>query len=125
MISVRNLRKNVEAAKEELTLQSTKGWFHGGRSRDRPMGADEALKISAFYRAVDIRSDSISRLPVTVKDTQLCIAGKAITKQPDIAKEPRCDAAKAAGGIPCKVWGRPHMGVETIETSTSTEMLWG
>lgn len=68
MISVRNLQKNLSTAKETLTLESSKGWFPGGRSRDRPMRADEALKISAFYRAVDIRSDSISRLPVTVKD---------------------------------------------------------
>ena len=32
------------------------------------MRAADALKISAFYRAVDIRSDSIGRLPVQVKN---------------------------------------------------------
>ena len=32
------------------------------------MEEGEALKISAFYRAVDLRSDSIGRLPAAVKD---------------------------------------------------------
>lgn len=46
---------------------SPAGWF-GGKSRDRPVDEAAALKISAFYRAVDLRSDSIGRLPVHVKD---------------------------------------------------------
>ncbi len=32
------------------------------------MSAEEALKISAFYRAVDLRSDALGRLPIQVKD---------------------------------------------------------
>lgn len=35
------------------------------------MTETDALKISAFYRAVDLRSDSIGRLPVAVKDLRV------------------------------------------------------
>lgn len=66
MISFRAVRKELSPEQERLGWESAKGW--PGRSRDRPMGEAEALKISAFYRAVDIRSDSIGRLPVAVKD---------------------------------------------------------
>lgn len=48
--------------------ESPVGWFGGGKSRDRPMDETTALKISAFYRAVDLRSDSMGRLPVKVKN---------------------------------------------------------
>lgn len=56
------------AKKAELTLESSDGWVPVGRNRDRPVSQSQALKISAFYRAVDLRSDSIGRLPITVKN---------------------------------------------------------
>lgn len=69
MISFQNIRvKALSAAQETLTWESPRGWFPAGRSRDRPMREADALKISAFYRAVDLRSDSIGRLPAAVKD---------------------------------------------------------
>lgn len=49
-----------------LTWRTVFGESRG--SRDSPPTPDEALKISAFYRAVDIRSDSIGKLPVKVKN---------------------------------------------------------
>lgn len=58
----------MSGEQDALTWERPDGWFPGGKSRDRPVRSSEALKISAFYRAVDIRSDSIGRLPVTVKD---------------------------------------------------------
>lgn len=67
MISFKS-KTSSDSAQPVLTLESSKGWFPSGRSRDRPMKQNDALKISAFYRAVDIRSDSIGRLPITVKD---------------------------------------------------------
>lgn len=63
-----SFRKAMSAGQEALTWEKPDGWFPGGKSRDRPVRSSEALKISAFYRAVDLRSDSIGRLPVTVKD---------------------------------------------------------
>lgn len=63
-----SFRKSMSAAQEALTWERPDGWFPGGKSRDRPMRATDALKISAFYRAVDLRSDSIGRLPVSVKN---------------------------------------------------------
>lgn len=70
MISFSRLtRKSLTAEQEALTWESSSGWpGHGQNRRDRPMRAAEALKISAFYRAVDLRSDSIGRLPAAVKD---------------------------------------------------------
>lgn len=69
MISFRDIRvKAMSEAQEALTWGSPRGWLPGGRSRDRPMREADALKISAFYRAVDLRSDSIGRLPAAVKD---------------------------------------------------------
>lgn len=63
-----SFRKAMSPEQEALTWERPEGWFPGGKGRDRPMRASEALKISAFYRAVDVRSDSIGRLPVTVKN---------------------------------------------------------
>lgn len=70
MISFAKLtRKALTAEQESLTWESAAGWpGHAGKARDRPMGVADALKISAFYRAVDIRSDSIGRLPVKVEN---------------------------------------------------------
>lgn len=70
MISFARLtRKSLTAEQEAVTWESSSGWpGHGQSSRDRPMRASDALKISAFYRAVDIRSDSIGRLPVKVEN---------------------------------------------------------
>jgi HK97 family phage portal protein len=42
--------------------------FGESRSRDAPPTTEEALKVSAFYRAIDIRSDSIGKLPVSVRN---------------------------------------------------------
>lgn len=58
----------VSPAQETLTWENPAGWFGPGHSRDRPVDEATALKISAFYRAVDLRSDSIGRLPIKVKD---------------------------------------------------------
>lgn len=52
---------------EVLTWESPRGWKSGG-SRDSPMSQAGAKKISAFYRAVEIRSDSIGKYPVAVKN---------------------------------------------------------
>ena len=49
-----------------MTWRSVFGESRG--SRDSPPTPAEALKISAFYRAVDIRSDSVGKLPVKIKD---------------------------------------------------------
>lgn len=57
----------ISPRQEELSWESPHGWRGGGR--DSPVRAAEAMKISAFYRAVDIRSDSIGKYPVMVKDT--------------------------------------------------------
>lgn len=94
MITFRNFQKNLAAAKEELTLESSKGWFPSGRSRDRPMSAEDALKISAFYRAVDLRSDSIGRLPIQVKNLTTRkeepdhYLGKVLWERPNEAMRP-------------------------------------
>lgn len=59
--------KGMTPEQEAMTWESPAGWGlpHG---RDRPPRPAEALKISAFYRAVDIRSSSIGKYPVCVKD---------------------------------------------------------
>ncbi len=51
-----------------LTLDSAEGWPAMQRGRDSPATPDAALKISAFYRAIDLRTDSIGKYPITVKD---------------------------------------------------------
>ena len=69
MISFKNLRATKSTAvPEALTWRDVFG-VSRSTSHDAPVSAQEALKISAFYRAVDIRSDSIGKLPVKVKDT--------------------------------------------------------
>lgn len=68
MISYRKItRKGLTAEQEALTWESAAGWFPAGRSRDRPPAPAEALKLSAFYRAIDLRTDSIGKFPVKVK----------------------------------------------------------
>lgn len=69
MISFKHLsaRKSADVP-EALTWKDVYGTSRGS-ARDSPVSAKDALKISAFYRAVDIRSDSIGKLPVKVKDT--------------------------------------------------------
>ncbi len=57
-----------KAASGVLTLESSSGWWPTARGRDSPMGEREALAISAFYRAVALRSDSIGRLPAVLRD---------------------------------------------------------
>lgn len=91
MISISRVKSKAQAI---LTLESSAGWVPAGRSRDRPMEAEQALKISAFYRAVDLRSDSIGRLPVTVKDLstrrECCghYLGKVLWERPNEAMGP-------------------------------------
>lgn len=58
----------MSAVQEAMTWESPHGWSLRGRSRDAPMREGDALKLSAFYRAVDLRSDSIGRLPLKVWD---------------------------------------------------------
>lgn len=70
MISFQQLGRRSKAA---TPAQGATPWEGSGLgrakgSRDSPIKPDEALKLSAFYRAVDIRSDSIGKLPVCVKD---------------------------------------------------------
>lgn len=67
MISFKSAKPTISPTQERLMWDSPAGWF-GGKSRDRPVEEASALKISAFYRAVDLRSDSIGRLPVQVKN---------------------------------------------------------
>ncbi len=50
-----------------LNLETSDGWFPTAQGSDRPVAQRAALKISAFYRAVDLRSDSIGRLPIAIK----------------------------------------------------------
>lgn len=59
--------KAVSAEQEAITWENAAGWRPGG-SRESPVRPQDALKISAFYRAVDVRSDSIGKYPVTVRD---------------------------------------------------------
>ncbi len=70
MISFRAMRRLEQDHRE--TVKSTEGaldWEDVFSSpRAETVGSDAALKLSAFYRAVDLRSDSIGKLPVTVKD---------------------------------------------------------
>ena len=68
MISYKRFARKGASLEDQgvLTWRTVFGESRG--SRDSPPTPDEALKISAFYRAVDIRSDSIGKLPVKVKD---------------------------------------------------------
>lgn len=69
MISFKSLKRKGAEVPEALTWRNVYGVSRSS-ARDSPVSAEEALKISAFYRAVDIRSDSIGKLPVKVKDTR-------------------------------------------------------
>lgn len=62
--------KSIKRAKSGpvLTLESADGWLGVQRGRDSPATPDAALKISAFYRAIDLRTDSIGKYPITVRD---------------------------------------------------------
>lgn len=79
---------------ERLTWEKPEGWFPGGRSRDRPVRAADALKISAFYRAVDVRSDSIGKFPIKVKNLSTGTEpvghylGRVLWEQPNEAMTP-------------------------------------
>lgn len=64
MISFRRL-KGMSPEQEALSWRTV---FGGDRVKGRASTPQEALKISAFYRAVDIRSDSIGKYPVSVKN---------------------------------------------------------
>ena len=68
MISYKRFARKGASLEDQgvLTWRTVFGESRG--SRDSPPTPDEALKISAFYRAVDIRSDSIGKLPVKVKN---------------------------------------------------------
>lgn len=67
MISFDRLRRKSADGSGILDWKTVYGSSRS-TSRDSPVSAQDALKISAFYRAVDIRSDSIGKLPVKVKD---------------------------------------------------------
>ena len=61
----RATRKAVSHAQSVLQWEDVYG---RPRGRSRPLTPEAALNISAFYRAVDIRSDAIGKLPVMVKN---------------------------------------------------------
>lgn len=65
-----HLRRTVQKAVSEA--QSVLQWrdvYGDARSRDSPqVSRDTAMKVSAFYRAVDIRSDGLGKFPACVKD---------------------------------------------------------
>lgn len=66
MISFKRAAHKVVSEAQEVIM-----WDHvfgSARSRDAPVDDQTALKISAFYRAVDIRSDSMGKLPISVKN---------------------------------------------------------
>lgn len=60
------VRKDAASPKAALTW----GSVFGGKKPDDVMTASAAMKISAFYRAIDLRTDSLGKYPVTVKNTQ-------------------------------------------------------
>lgn len=66
MISLRSKAK--KAVSEAQSVLQWRDVYGTDRSRDSPMSMDAAMKVSAFYRAVDIRSDAIGKFPVCVKD---------------------------------------------------------
>lgn len=66
MISLK--RKVQKAVSEAQSVLQWRDVFGTDRSRDSPVNVESALKVSAFYRAVDIRSDSIGKFPACVKD---------------------------------------------------------
>lgn len=62
----RTVKKAVSEAQSALMWRDVYG---EDRSRDSPQTArDAAMKVSAFYRAVDIRSDGLGKFPACVKD---------------------------------------------------------
>lgn len=66
---VRSLRtKQISAEQTAMMWRDVYG--EDSPSGGERIGADAALKISAFYRAIDLRSDSIGKYPVTVKNLQ-------------------------------------------------------
>ena len=67
MISFKGkVRKAVSEAQSVLQWRDV---FGSDRNRDSPyVNADAAMKVSAFYRAIDIRSDGMGKFPACVKD---------------------------------------------------------
>lgn len=67
MISLRGrVKKAVSEAQSVLQWRDV---FGTDRSRDSPgVDQDTAMKVSAFYRAIDIRSDGMGKFPACVKD---------------------------------------------------------
>lgn len=67
MISLRGrVKKAVSEAQSVLQWRDV---FGMDRSRDSPgVDQDTAMKVSAFYRAIDIRSDGMGKFPACVKD---------------------------------------------------------
>lgn len=62
----RTIKKSISEAQSVLQWRDVYGM---DRSRDSPaVSADAAMKVSAFYRAVDIRSDGMGKFPACVKD---------------------------------------------------------
>lgn len=62
----RTVRKSISEAQSALQWRDVYGT---DRSRDSPeVDRDTAMKVSAFYRAIDIRSDGLGKFPACVKD---------------------------------------------------------
>lgn len=62
----RTIKKSISEAQSALQWRDVYGTE---RSRDSPeISRDAAMKVSAFYRAIDIRSDGMGKFPACVKD---------------------------------------------------------
>ena len=93
MISLkRNIRKSISEAQSVLQWRDA---FGADRSRDSPrVDQDSAMKISAFYRAIDIRSDGMGKFPACVKDltTKQTVEGhylnRVLKERPNEAMSP-------------------------------------
>ncbi|MEG2422009.1 MAG: phage portal protein, partial [Oscillospiraceae bacterium] len=68
MISYKSLfSKAMSPQQEALTWEKPAGWRTSGKD-GAPVPSYEALKVSAFYRAIELRSNSIGKYPICVRD---------------------------------------------------------
>lgn len=68
IIAASGVSKTVRTSKEASGALAWRDVYGADRGSSSQINVDAALKISAFYRAVDIRTDSIGKYPVTVKN---------------------------------------------------------
>lgn len=62
------ISKSARMAKSASGALAWRDVYGSDRGSSSQVSADAALKVSAFYRAIDIRSDSIGKYPVTVRN---------------------------------------------------------